>query len=93
MPKLKENQRIHVLGMVQVVMAKNVFQNKLVFTKVLFDYYGNVSNNKKNTVNRPRPRRTRLTSNCQYNHIRFVHFRNRFQTASLTLAAPQVLDA
>lgn len=47
MPKLKENQRIHVLGMVQVVMAKNVFQYKLVFTKVLFDYYGNVSNNKK----------------------------------------------
>lgn len=45
--KIKGKSASSCSGMVQVVMAKNVFQNKLVFTKVLFDYYGNVSNNKK----------------------------------------------
>lgn len=86
-----KNQRIRVLGMIQAVMAQNIFKKKqqVGVQKNTIRSIWKRFQQSDNTVNRPLPGRPRVTSFCQDSHIRL----DCFQTASLTLIATPVLDA
>ncbi len=84
MPRLNENDRLRAIGMIQAGMLHRavatqfgVHINTIQALWRRFQQFGNVRD-------RPRAGRPRVTSRQQDNHIRLVHLRNRFQTASLT---------
>lgn len=84
MPRLNENQRLRIVGMLQAGMAQTavatrfgVHRNTVSALWRRYQQLGNVED-------RPHPGRPRVTSRRQDAYIRVVHLRNRFQTAALT---------
>jgi len=84
MPRLNENDRLRAIGMIQAGMLHRavatqfgVHINTIQALWRRFQQFCNVRD-------RQRAGHPRITSRQQDNHIRLVHLRNRFQTASLT---------
>lgn len=84
MPRLTENERLRAMGMCEAGMSQNlvamhfgVHRNTI---QALWRRYREVGT----VADRRRSGRPRVTSRQQDNHIRLVHLRNRFQSASLT---------
>ena len=84
MPRLTENERLRIIGMLEAGMTQNdiaqrfnVHRNTIQSLARRYRQYGT-------TRDRPRSGRPRVTSHQQDNYIRLTHLRNRFQTASLT---------
>ncbi|XP_062599508.1 uncharacterized protein LOC134261040 [Saccostrea cucullata] len=84
MPRLSENQRNIAVGMLQAGMAQNIVAGHFGVHRNTIQSLWRRFHQSGNTRDRPRSERPRVTSRRQDNHIRLVHLRNRFQTASLT---------
>lgn len=84
MPRLNENQRNRAVGMLQAGMAQNTVARHFGVHRNTIQSLWRRFQQSGNTQDRPRSGRLRVTSRQQDNHIRLVHLRNRFQTASLT---------
>ena len=84
MPRLTENHRLRAVGMLEAGMAQNeVARHFGVHRNTISSRWRRFQQNA-NTRDLPRTGRPRVTSRQQDNHIRLIHLRNRFQTASLT---------
>ena len=88
-PRLSENDRLSAIGMIQAGMLHRaiatqfcVHINTIQALWRRFQQFGIVRD-------RRRAGRPRMTSRQQDNHIRLVHLRNPFQTASDVTAAGQ----
>lgn len=84
MPRLNENDRLRAIGMLEAGMTQSfvtrhfgVHRNTVYALWRRYQQFGT-------TRDRPRSGRPRVTTRQQDNHIRLVHLRNRFQTASTT---------
>ena len=85
MPRLNENDSLHAIGMIQDGMLHHAVTTQFCIHKNTiqalwrrFQQFGTVRD-------RRRAGCPRLMSRQQDNHIRLVHLRNCFQTASLTV--------
>ncbi len=84
MPRLNENDRLRIIGMLQAGMGQAVVATRFhVHRNTISDLWRR-HQQFAHVGDRPRAGRPRVTSRQQDNHIRLVHLRNRFQTASLT---------
>lgn len=84
MPRLNENQRNRAVGMLQARMAQNTVPRHFLVHRDTIQSIWRRFQQSGNTQDRPSSGRPRVTSRQQDNHIRLVHLRHRFQTASWT---------
>lgn len=84
MPRLNENQRNRAVGMLQARMAQNTVPRHFGVHRDTIQSIWRRFQQSGNTQDRPSSGRPRVTSRQQDNHIRLVHLRHRFQTASWT---------
>lgn len=84
MPQLNENQCNCAVVMLQAGMAQNTVARHFGVHRNTIQSLWRHFQRSGNTQDRPRSGRPCVTSRQQDNHIRLVHLRNHFQTASLT---------
>jgi transposase len=84
MPRFTENQRRHVIGMLQAGLAQNIVARHFGVHRNTIQSLLRRFRQSGNTRDCQRSGRPRVTSHQQDNHIRLVYLRNRFQTSSLT---------
>lgn len=87
MPRLSQNERERAVGMVQAGMRYVDVANQFGCSKLTITRLMNRLRQTGTTHDRPRSGRPRVTTERQDRHIRFIHLRNRFVTATATANA------